>query len=91
MPSITWRPSAATQYTKALDYIAERNETAANRLEALVNKSMGVLQTAPQAGRPGRAPKTREWVVHPNYVVVYRITRTGIVILRFLHTRQLYP
>ena len=91
MPSVTWRPNAATQYTKALDYIAERDESAAIRLESLVIKSMGVLVVAPNAGRPGGVPNTREWVVHPNYLVIYRVTRSGVTILRFLHARQQYP
>ena len=91
MPSVIWRPSAAAQYTQALDYIAERNETAAKRLEGLVIKSMTVLQSAPAAGRPGRVPNTREWVAHPNYLIIYKVTRTRINILRFLHARQRYP
>ena len=91
MPSVTWRPSAAAQYTRALDYIAERNEAAAKRIEGLVIKSTNVLQTMPNAGRPGRVPNTREWVVHPNYILIYKVTRTVITILRFLHARQRYP
>jgi toxin ParE1/3/4 len=91
VPSVTWRPSAAAQYTQALDYIAERNEAAAKHLEERIIKSMKVLETAPGAGRPGRVPNTREWVVHPNYLVIYRISRAGITILRFLHARQRYP
>ena len=91
MPSVVWRPNAAAQYTQALYYIAERNESAASRLEGLVVKSMNVLETAPSAGRPGRVANTREWVVHPNYLIIYRVTRTGITILRFLHARQRYP
>jgi addiction module RelE/StbE family toxin len=89
--SVTWRPRAADQLADILGYIAERDKQAADRIDGLVSKSVALIRAAPDAGRPGRVPRTREWVVHPNYLIVYRVTRSGIVILRFLHARQLYP
>ena len=91
MQNVTWRPKAAAQYTKALDYIAERDEAAGRRIAGLVNTSVDVLRAAPNAGRRGRVANTREWVVHPNYLIIYRVSRGGITILRFLHARQRYP
>ena len=44
----------------------------------------------PYLYRPGRIAGTREAVVHPNYILVYRVTGT-IEILAVLHARQRYP
>ena len=41
--------------------------------------------------RPGRAPDTREAVVHPNYILIYCVTGEAIEIVRLVHSRQLYP
>ena len=40
---------------------------------------------------PGRVPGTREAVVHPNYILVYRVTAEAVEILRLMHARQRYP
>ncbi len=57
----------------------------------MVHRSAETIAKLPMAGRPGRVAGTREWVVHPNYIMIYRLSRTHIIILRFLHARQLYP
>jgi toxin ParE1/3/4 len=44
----------------------------------------------PYLYRPGRVAGTREAVIHPNYLLVYRVTET-IEILAILHARQQYP
>jgi plasmid stabilization system protein ParE len=41
--------------------------------------------------RAGRVPGTRETVVHPNYILVYRVTAEAVEIVNVLHTRQQYP
>lgn len=58
----------------------ENFETHANRIEA-----------NPCLYRTGRVADTREAVVHPNYVIVYRIESETITILRVLHAAQCWP
>lgn len=48
------------------------------------------LPANPYIFRPGRVPGTREAVVHPNYILVYRVAQ-AIEILGVLHARQQYP
>jgi toxin ParE1/3/4 len=89
--NLIWRPSALDQLDSLVGYIAERNLIAAERMESLIHHAAAVIESAPMAGRPGRVAGTREWVVHPNYILIYRVTRTRITILRVLHARQRFP
>ena len=41
--------------------------------------------------RPGRVTDTREAIVTPNYVMIYRVALDAIEILAVKHTRQQYP
>lgn len=54
-----------------------------------------VLQLAllPNLGRPGRLENTRELVVHPNYIVFYRVREAArlIQILRVKHAARQWP
>jgi toxin ParE1/3/4 len=57
----------------------------------LIELAAAQLSEHPFLYRVGRVPGTRETVVHPNYIVVYRVTATAIEIVNILHSRQLYP
>ncbi|EPJ8754555.1 type II toxin-antitoxin system RelE/ParE family toxin [Pseudomonas putida] len=39
----------------------------------------------------GRYPGTREIVVRPNYVMIYRVVDNRVEIIRILHARQQWP
>jgi len=41
--------------------------------------------------RPGRVPGTREAVVHPNYILIYRVTADAVEIVNLVHARQRCP
>ncbi|WP_232209404.1 type II toxin-antitoxin system RelE/ParE family toxin [Sphingomonas sp. SKA58] len=68
-----------------------RNPTAADRIGAAIRHAADRLPDHPYLHRPGRVPGTREAVVHPNYILVYRVMTDRIQILALLHTRQQYP
>ncbi len=74
-----------------IDYIEQRNATAAKKLLAAIMLSAQSLPLMPCLFRLGRVPGTREHVVHPNYIVVHQVCDAGIDILRVLHLRQQYP
>jgi toxin ParE1/3/4 len=87
---VEWRPRARRQLRAIYEYIEERNPQAAENLVRLIRESVVLLAENPYVYRCGRVPDTREMIVHPNYLVVYRIT-DRITILNVLHTRMLYP
>ncbi|WP_258861287.1 type II toxin-antitoxin system RelE/ParE family toxin [Neisseria gonorrhoeae] len=45
----------------------------------------------PYMGRKGRVAGTREFVAHPNYILVYQVKLDEIRILRVLHGSRKYP
>lgn len=76
--------------TDIVDYIEQFNPAAAASLHRTIVASTEELCSMPYGFRRGRLPGTREMVVHPNYLVVYRVSEQ-VEILSVLHTRQEYP
>ncbi len=76
-----------------MNYIAEDNPVAAVELDDEFEEKAELARQRPSLYRPGRMPGTREIIVRPNYVVVYRIADDGdtVVVLRVLHAAQQWP
>ena len=91
MLNLAWKAEATFQFESILEYIAERNFNAAQRLDALIHERVETLRKFPELGRPGRVQGTRELVPHPNYIVVYRAETTTVRVLNILHARRRYP
>ena len=91
MQTIRWSDEATTDLVEIIDYIEQRNATAAQNLHASIVQSAESLPLMPYLFRLGRVTGTREHVVHPNYMVVYQVGNDAIDILRVLHSRQQYP
>lgn len=87
---IEWGPDARAQLWTILDYLSQRNPVAASELNQAIEASVLTLSRRPGLYRPGRVPGTREMVIQPNYLVVYRVTDC-IRRLSVLHARQQYP
>lgn len=87
---VEWRPEARAELWQILNYIGDRHLVAANELYQAIEAATSALPEHPYLYRFGRVPNTREIVVHPNYLVVYRVT-DRIEILSVLHARQEYP
>lgn len=88
---LIWLEPALEQLETILDYITERNEDAAERLQSAIESCAGALPDHPFLYRPGRVAGTREAVVHPNYILVYRVTAEAVEIVNVVHARQQYP
>lgn len=91
MLPVQWLANASNNLSTIIEFIAERNETAAADLLDDIERAASQLPQHPYLYRPGRVAGTREIVAHPNYVVVYRIQPHVIEIIAVLHSRQQYP
>ncbi|WP_439538254.1 type II toxin-antitoxin system RelE/ParE family toxin [Sphingomonas sp.] len=91
MLSLRWEADALLQYEVLIQFVRDRNERAAEALALRIDDGVERVCLFPQSGRPGKVEGTRELIVHPNYIVVYRTTDTAVEILRLLHARQRYP
>lgn len=91
MQSIRWTDEASTDLVEIIDYIEQRNPVAAATLHREVLHAVESLPSAPFLFRAGRIPDTREYIVHPNYLIVYKVNIRTIDVIRVLHTRQAFP
>lgn len=74
-----------------MDYIAQDNPSAALELDEEIEAKTNALTSHPKLYKPGRMKGTREMVIRPNYVVVYRETPAEVTILRVLHAARQWP
>ena len=88
---VRWRPVAEADRDGILDHIAQDDPVAAIELGDAIDRRVAALPQHPKLYRVGRVRGTRELVVHPNYVLVYRIARDEIQILRVLHSARQWP
>lgn len=50
------------------------------------------LSTLPGAGKPGKMPNTREWLVMDTpYALIYRVKGNTVQILRVMHGSRQFP
>ena len=89
---VTWRARALADVRRIVQYIATDNPVAAQRVGRELLLAGDSLTLFPRRGRPGRLPGTRELVVMPPYLLVYRLSDTDTVtILRVWHAAQHRP
>lgn len=91
MLDLVWRNRAIDDLEEIISYIAERDWAAAERLQQSIEACAERLPYHPTMYRPGRVEGTREAVVHPNYILIYRVTVDAIEIVNVVHARQEYP
>lgn len=91
MRDIEWHEAALRDIDSIIDYIFGHNPAAATQLDILIQETAQHLALMPYLGRSGRLPGTREFVVHPNYIIVYEVRRESVRITGVLHSRQRYP
>ena len=90
---VEWRARAREDRITLFEYIAEDNPSAALELDDQIAAKTDALPQRPKLYKPGRVSGTREMVLTPNYVLVYRIReKAGIIeIVRIVGARQKYP
>jgi toxin ParE1/3/4 len=90
MLPLVWTDEARADLREILSFIGDRNPTAGDRLADRIGEIVERLPKFPHIYRLGRLRGTREAVVHPNYILVYRVGDV-IEIVSILHARQRYP
>ena len=88
---LIWRAAALHDLEAIISYIAERNRPGAERLQAAIEHHAERLNDHPYLHRLGRVPGTREAIVHPNYILVYRVGEEQVEVIAVVHARQRYP
>ena len=93
---IVWRPIAEADMDSIIDYIAQDNPIRAEKFgKSLRDKTLPLMQHPElgRTGRPGLPDWLRELVVHPNYIVFYRVlaATNTVEILRVKHVAQHVP
>ena len=91
MYRLEWKKQANNDLIKIVVHIAEDNEVAADNLADLILGKAEQLRENPELYRAGRKRGTREMVVHPHYIVIYRVQKETVEILRVKHTAQRWP
>jgi toxin ParE1/3/4 len=84
---VVWLPRAIEQLLSIIDYASEDSPSAAVDLAVTIRAAADTLATYPNRYREGRIKGTRELVVRPNYIVVYRINER-VEVLRVRHARR---
>lgn len=89
---IRWQRRATLALTTIYAHIAADNPPAANALRDRVLDFVETkLASHPAIGRPGRVDGTRESVIHPSYVLVYRVKGEVVEILTIRHSARRWP
>jgi addiction module RelE/StbE family toxin len=89
---IQWRTSARDDLLKVIEYIGKESPTRAASFGKELHSKTPILAEFPEMGRLGRPGLSgyREMVLHPNYIVCYRILVDSRVvqILRLKHVAR---
>ncbi len=88
---LVWKQLALNDRERIMDHIAKDNPQAALDLDVLFEQKADRLVEQPEMYRVGRKRGTREMVVHPNYLVIYRINNDAVEVLRVKHSAQQWP
>lgn len=88
---LRWRPLALADRDAIMMFIAQDNVTAAIELDMQFEEKAEIARQRPTLYRAGRVKGTRELVVLPSYVMVYRVLPDAVEFLRVLNTAQQWP
>ncbi len=91
MLMLEWRETAREDLLAIVEYIAEDDPHAAQRLKDEIETKVSQLRKRPRLYRRGRVTGTREMIVRSNYAVVYAVDVRVVTVLRVLHVARLPP
>ncbi|RJG16973.1 type II toxin-antitoxin system RelE/ParE family toxin [Massilia cavernae] len=85
---LIWSRRADCDRDTIIARVAHDSPAAAWALNKIIKQKTSALLAHPLLYRRGQLPDTREMVIHPHYVVIYRVTSSAVEILRIKHTAQ---
>ena len=89
---VKWLRHALRNLDHIAAYIAEDDPAAVGRAVSRIRAQVDILAEHPHAGRPGRVPGPREFVMAGMpYTVPYRVRDGAVEVLRVLHAAQRWP
>ena len=91
MPNVIWTDEATADRDDILDYISQFDRAAAERMDVRMAEIAAKLSVFPMLGREGLVAGTREFILHPNYRLVYEIMDDQIWILTVTHVARQWP
>jgi addiction module RelE/StbE family toxin len=91
MLPLVWLEEALDDLESIIAFIEVQNPSAAERIGQAIRHAAAQLPQHPYMHRTGRVAGTREALVTPNYLIIYRVALDVIEILAVKHTRQQYP
>lgn len=91
MLPVVWSEEAYSDLEAIAEYISRDNPNAADRITDRLLEAAAVLGAHPNLYRSGRVPGTREVVVLPNYILVYRVDADAVRVLAVVHASRRYP
>ena len=86
-----WTLDSIEDRESIYEYIEFDNPSAALALDELFSQQACLLLDHPGLGRLGRVKGSREWVMHPNYILVYDVVNDQVRVLRVLHAAKRWP
>ena len=84
---LRWTNRALGKLDEIATYIAQDNPARAKTFAQQLRQKVDIFKTH-QVGTAGRVYGTKELVLHPNYVAVYRVKDGEVQIITLLHAAQ---
>jgi len=86
VPQPVWSPAATRDLVRLYDFLAPKNRSAAQRAVRAIRRSVAILGTHPEIGRPVEEmpAEFREWFIpfgDGGYVLLYRYDGEMVVVL----------
>lgn len=92
MLPVVWHPDSELDLLEIIQFIGERNPLAAVNLADLLRNSVVHLSGHPYLFKSStRVHGCREIVVHPNYLVFYKVLVDQVLVVKVAHSRQQFP
>lgn len=88
---LKWTKTALANLVSIVEYIERDNPVRAASFALEIRTKTNSLTEFPELGRPGRVAGTRELVIHPNFIIPYRVRGGVVEILRVQHAARRWP